>query len=286
MPIFDTPSPIDADLDVSIGHVDMIASERADTLVEITPTNRDRSGDASLARESTVSFEHGRLRIRVPRRLNLFGQSDSVDVRIELPSGSRADIESAYGSVRIRGELDATRIVAKYGNVSADRLGDLVLVAPYGSVDIGEVDGRLDATVGHGQLRITRVTGDARLRGSHGVIDLGTVEGAIDASTSGPLTIGRALGDVTARSAHGAIRVLEAEGGILRLENGYAEVEVGVPAGVAAWVDAASAHGAVRNELTPSPEAAPSDRTAELHLRTNWADILIRRATSRNGARA
>jgi hypothetical protein len=282
MPAYETLTPIDADIDVSAGHVEVVASDRADTTVEVTPTNPGRSGDVSLAREATVAFENNRLRVRVPPRLKLLGPNGSVDVRVELPTGSRAEIETGYGSVRVRGELGAARIVAKYGNVNADRVGDLALVSPHGEVDIAEVDGELEVAAGHGHVRIGRIAGAARLRGAHGSLTLGTTEGEVDVATSGRLTIERALGDVTARSAHGAIRVLEAAGGILRLENGYAEVEVGVPTGVVAWVDAASAHGVVRNELTPGPEAAGTDRTIELHLRANWADVLIRRAVRRS----
>jgi hypothetical protein len=282
MPAYESPAPIDANIDVSAGHVEVVASDRADTTVEVTPTNPGRSGDVSLARQATVAFENNRLRVRVPGRLKLLGPGrDSVDVRVELPTGSRAEIEAGYGSVRVRGELGATRLVAKYGNVNADRVGDLALVSPHGEVDIAEVDGGLDVTAGHGHVRIGRIAGTARLRGAHGTLTLGTTEGEVDVATSGPLTIERALGDVTARSAYGAIRVLEAEGGILRLESTYKEVEVGVPTGVAAWVDAASAHGVVRSELAPGPEAAGTDRTIELHLRANWADVLIRRAVRR-----
>jgi hypothetical protein len=284
MPAYESPAPIDADIKISVGHIEVVASDRADTTVEVTPANPDRSGDVSLAREATVSFEDGRLRVRVlvPPRLRLIGPRGSVDVRVELPAGSRAEIDTGYGSVRTQGQLAATRIVAKYGNVSADRVGDLALVSLHGAADIAEVDGNLDVTAGYGQLRIGRVAGAARLRGAHGTLTLGTTESEVDVATSGPLTIERALGDVTARSAHGAIRVLEAEGGVLRLENGYGEVEVGVPAGVVAWVDASSAHGVVRNDLTPGPEAAASDRTIELHLRADRADVLIRRAAPRS----
>jgi hypothetical protein len=283
MPAYESRTPIDADIDVSAGHIEVVASDRADTTVEVTPTNPGRSGDVSLARAATVAFEDNRLRVHVPGRLKVLGPGrDSVDVRVELPTGSRAGIEASYGSVRVRGELGATRIVARYGNVSADRVGDLALVSPHGEVDIAEVDGGLDVKAAYGHVRIGRIAGAARLRGAHGTLTLGTTEGQVDVTTSGPLTIERALGDVTARTAYGAIHVLEAEGGILRLESTYKEVEVGVPAGVAAWVDAASAHGVVRSELTPDPEAAGTDRTIELHLRANWADVLIRRAVSRS----
>jgi hypothetical protein len=231
----------------------------------------------SLARETTVSFDSGRLRVTVPRRLNLFGKSDSVDIRVELPTGSRVTVENAYGSVQARGALGDSRIVAKYGSVNADTVADLTLEAPYGSVDIAEVTGRLDLTAGHGVVRIVAVRGDARLRGSHGTIEIGTAGGNVEAATSGTLTVDRACGDVTARSAHGPIRVREVSGGSIRLENGYADVDVGVPAGIAAWIDASSAHGRVRNELTPDPDAAASDRSVELRLRTNYGDVVIRR---------
>lgn len=280
MPRYDVPGPIEADVDVGVGFIELIASDRTDVVVEVTPTMPDRSGDVSLAREAVVSFEGGRLRIKVPRRLNLFGRSDSVDVRAEVPTGSRIAVETSYGSVRAYGVFGDCRIIAKYGNVSAETVGDLVLESPHGTIEVADVTGRLDATAGHGQVRIGRIGGDARLKGSHGTIELGTTAGMVDVATSGPLTIDRALGDVTARSAHGAIRVREVTGGSIRLENGYAEVEVGVPTGVAAWIDASSAHGKVRSELTPDPDAAAADRSVELRLRANWADVIIRRLSS------
>lgn len=279
MPSYDVSGPIDLDVTVGVGYVEVVASDRTDAIIDVTPSKPGRGGDASLAREATVSFEGGRLRVTVPRRLNLFGKSDSVDVRCQVPTGSGLSIETAYGSVRARGVLGNCRIVAKYGGVTADTVANLDLQTPYGSTDIAEVTGRLDATVGHGVLRIADVRGEARLRGSHGTIEIGTAGGGIEVATSGALTIDRALGDVTARGAHGPIRVREVTGGTIRLENGYADVDVGVPAGLAAWIDANSAHGRVRNELTPDPDAAGSDRTVELHLRANYGEVIIRRNT-------
>src|ERR1700755_184961 len=198
MPSYDVSGPIDLDAAVGVAFVDIVASDRPDAVVEIAPSKPGRSGDESLAREATVSFDNGRLRVKVPRRLNLFGRGDSVDVRCEVPTGSRVTIENAYGSVRARGVLGNCRIVAKYGGVTADTVANLVLEAPYGSTDIAEVTGRLDLTAGHAAVRIAQVHGDARLRASHGTMELGTAAGDVDAATSGTLTIERALGDVTA----------------------------------------------------------------------------------------
>lgn len=283
MSCYEVSGPIDADLKPGVGFIEVIASARTDAVVEVEPSRPGRSGDVSLAREAVVSFDGGRLRVSVPRRRNLFGQSDSVDVRAELPTGSRIVVETAYGSVQASGVLGDCRIIAKYGNVSADTVGDLTIEAPYGTIEVAEVTGRLDATTGYGLARIGRVGGDAYLRGAHGTMELGTTAGYVEVATSGSLTIDHALGDVTARSAHGPIRVREVTGGSIHLENGYADIEVGVPAGLGVWIDAVSAHGRVRNELTPDPDAAASDRSVELRLRTNYADIRIRRAAITQG---
>jgi DUF4097 and DUF4098 domain-containing protein YvlB len=280
MPSYEVSGPIDLDVTAGAGFVDIVASDRADAVVEVAPSKPGRGGDESLAREATVVFDGGVLRVKVPRRLSLFGKSDSVDVRCEVPTGSRVTIDTAYGSVRARGVLGNSRIAAKYGGVTADTVADLVLEAPYGSTDITEVTGRLDVTAGHGAVRIAEVHGDARLRASHGSMELGTAAGDVEAATSGAFTIDRALGNVTARSAHGPIRIREVSGGTIRLDNGHADVDVGVPTGVAAWIDASSAHGRVRNELTPDPAAAASNRTVELHLHANYGNVIIRRITA------
>jgi hypothetical protein len=280
MPSYDVSGPIDLDVTAGVGFVDIVASDRTDAVVAVVPSRPGRNGDESLAREATVSFDSGVLRVKVPRRRNLFGRSDSVDVRCEVPTGSRVTIETAYGSVRARGVLGDCRIHAKYGGVTADTVAGLVLEAPYGSTDIAEVTGRLDLTAGHGVVRIAEVHGDARLRASHGTMELGTAVGDVEAATSGALTIDRALGDVTARSAHGPIRIREVSGGTIRLDNGYADVDVGVPTGIAAWIDASSAHGRVRNELTPDPAAAARDRAVELHLHANYGNVIIRRIST------
>ena len=280
MSSYDVSGPIDLDVTAGVGFVDIVASDRTAAVVEVVPSKPGRSGDESLAREAAISFDSGVLRVKVPRRLNLFGKNDSVDVRCEVPTGSRVTIETAYGSVRARGVLGDCRIVAKYGGVTADTVGNLILEAPYGSTDIAEVTGRLDVTAGHGVVRIGEVRGDARLRASHGTMELGTAAGDVEAATSGALTIDRAIGDVTARSAHGPIRIREVSGGTIRLDNGHADVDVGVPTGIAAWIDASSAHGRVRNELTPDPAAAASDRSVELHLHANYGNVIIRRITT------
>jgi hypothetical protein len=279
MPVFETSEPIELHVDLSVGHLDVVAEHRSDVVAEVVPTNPDKAADRALAEGASVTFDGRRLRISVsPRRPNLFGRSDSVDVRVLVPATSDVEVHSAYGTVRLRGDLGTTRVDAKYGTVAIDRTGDLTLSAPYGEVDVREVAGRLELDAGHSRTRIGSVGGEASIRAAHGSVDLGVTHGPVVARLSGALTIESAYGDVTAQSAHGVLRIGAALAGVVRLTNGFANVEVGVPEGTAAWVDAAAEHGAVRNELVAGPAAEQTERTVELHLTSAWADVVVRRA--------
>ena len=76
MPAYESRAPIDASIDVNAsGHVEVVASDRTDTTVEVTPTNPGRSGDVSLARQATVAFENNHLRVHVPGRLRCSGRA-------------------------------------------------------------------------------------------------------------------------------------------------------------------------------------------------------------------
>ena len=280
MPGYETSQHIELDVELSVGHIEVVAEDAADAVAEVLPTNPEKPGDRSLAQSATIDFDGKRLSVRVPRRMNLFGRTDSVDLRVLVPTGSDVDIRSAYGAVRLRGEVGRARIDAKYGTVAIERTADLDLSAPYGEVDVREVGGRLDLEAGHSRTRIGSVAGDARIRAAHGSVDIGVTHGAVDARLSGALTIDTALADVTARSAHGVLRIRSAVAGTIRLENGFADVEVGVPDGTAAWLDASSEHGAVRNELTAGPGPEEAESTVELHLSSSWADVVVRRAAA------
>lgn len=278
MPVFETSQSVALDVDVAAGHVEIVGEDRSDVIAEVAPSNEGRSGDRSLAEAATIEHDGDRVVVRVPRRMNLFGRNDSVDVRVAMPRGSHVEVRSAYGSVQLRGVLGSTRVDAKYGTVSIDAVGDLVLSAPHGEVDVREVGGRLDLDAGHSRVRVGAVRGEAHLRAAHGSIDLGVAHGPVVARLSGALRIETALSDVSAQSAYGALRVDAATTGTVRLDNGYGDIEVGVPAGTAAWVDASSAHGTVRNELTAGAAAGGTERTVELHLSSEWADVVVRRS--------
>ena len=69
----------------------------------------------------------------------------------------------------------------------------------------------------------------------------------------------------------------DAKSGSAMLTTSYGSIEVGVPEGVAAYVDVASEHGSVRNHLAPTEGPVEHEVTAEIHAGTGYGDIIVRR---------
>ena len=280
MPTFTTPSPIDLAINLPVGAIEVVASDRTDTVVTVSPTNPDKAVDRRGAEETTVDFDGERLTVKGPKpRISIIGPSESVDLKVELPTGSRLTAEISVGGVRTSGRLGATRIKASTGTVEVDAVADLWLRASHGSASVASADGSIEVTADHGQIRVGTVTGDAIVKSSHGGVQLDDVGGDLDAKLSyGDLEIGTARGSITAKTAYGTIRIADVSAGSVELDSGYGQVTVGVREGVSAWLDLSSKGGRVRNELEgdTSPELAQS--SVAVRARTGFGDITIRRA--------
>ncbi|WP_291054347.1 DUF4097 family beta strand repeat-containing protein [Herbiconiux sp.] len=284
MPEYSTPEPIDLAVNLQVGALDIIASDRPDTVVTVAPTNPGKAVDRRGAEETKVEFDGRRLTVTGPKpRLSWIGPTESVDLRIELPAGSRLTAEIAVGAVRSTGRLGATRIKASMGPVELEATGDLWLRAGHGNASVDTIAGGAEITADHGQLRIGALAGDALLKASHGSIQLGETGGEVEAKLSyGDLEITRALGSVTAKTAYGSIQLREVSSGSVQLESGFGQVTVGIRPGVPAWLDLSSKEGHVRNELDGDTAApAPTEETVAVRARTQYGDITVRRAPAR-----
>jgi hypothetical protein len=279
MPTYTTSTPIDLALHVSAGAIEIAAGDRGDTVVTVAPTNPAKEADRRGAEETTVEFDGQRLTVVTPKpRFTLIGPSESVDVRVELPTGSRLTAEISLGSVRTTGRLGATRVKAMSGGAHLDTTGDLWLRAGHGSASVVAADGSVEIVADHGQIRLGRITGDATLKASHGSVRIEESGGDLEAKLSyGDLEVTRALGSVVAKTAYGSIQLLEVSGGSVEAESGYGEVGVGVRASVPAWLDLASKNGRVRNELEADSAPAGSEQAVSVRVRTQFGDINVRR---------
>ncbi|MEP6481755.1 MAG: DUF4097 family beta strand repeat-containing protein [Rhodoglobus sp.] len=279
MPTYSTPTPIDLAINLQVGRLDVIASDRADTVVTVEPTSPTRAVDRRGAEQTKFEFDTQRLVVTGPRpRLSWIGPTESVDITVELPTGSRLTAEVAAGVVRTVGRLGATRIKASTGQVDVEATDDLWLRAGHGSATVGTADGNIEITADHGQIRVGRVTGDASLKASHGGIQIGESGGDVEAKLSyGDLEITRALASVSAKTAYGTIRLGEVSSGSIQVETAFGQVSIGVRAGVPAWLDVSSREGRVRNALTADAAPAAAEQTVAVRARTQYGDIDITR---------
>jgi Putative adhesin len=279
MPTFDTPHPIDLAVELPYGRLEVVASDRTDTVVTVSPTNPSSASDRRGAEQTRVEFTGQRLVVEGPRpRFSIVGPGESIDVLIEVPTGSRLTADIG-GRVTTTGRLGATRVKGALGGVLIDTTADLWVRSGHGSLEVTAADGSAELTADHGQIRVGSIGGDAILKSSHGSVEVGEAGGDLDAKLSyGELEIARACGGVTAKTAYGSIRIGQVSAGSIRLESGYGQIDVGVPTGVAVWLDAASREGRVRNELDSDVAPAASEDSVVVRARTTYGDITIHRS--------
>ncbi|MCY0904207.1 DUF4097 family beta strand repeat-containing protein [Arthrobacter sp. H14-L1] len=281
MPEYQTNGPIDLALDVPVGRIEVSASERTDVDVRVDPSNPSKKADVRAAAETVVEYRDGRVTIAAPHRYGvLIGSGkESVDVTVDLPSGSRLTAETSVGWIRARGPLGATRIKSSTGDVSIERAAQLQVHASSGEVIVVHVDGDLELTSGNGPTRVDYVGGTSTLKASNGDIHVGVAGGALTAKlANGSISVREALDSVTARSSYGKIRIEEVSAGIIALEASFGEVLVGIRRGVAAWLDVQSKNGVVRNDMNADQGPAGSEGSVEVRVRTSYGDITVQPA--------
>lgn len=284
MPTFTTPEPIAATVELGLGDVHVIASDRDDTVVTVNPSDRSRPADVDAASQTTVELDAGRLAVRAPRLRGLGkivgpnSRSGSIMVVVELPSESHLQITSALGDVRADGRLGDVRVRVGAGHIHLDDTAAAELATGIGSVTIGRVGG--DATIrGAGEVRIAAVHGHAQVKNLNGRTRVGEVTGDLRLrSSNGDITIERNDGRADAKTANGNIRIDEVGGGSIDLATGSGRIDIGITSDTAAWVDVHSRFGRITRELDDAQAPVDEIATAEIRARTSAGDIAIRRA--------
>ncbi|MFC7219223.1 DUF4097 domain-containing protein [Streptomyces polyrhachis] len=280
MPSFDTPEPISVTAYVYAGSLQFTATDRPDTTVEVRPRDPKKDLDVRTAEQTEVAYAAGVLTIRTPKA-NLLGRGGTVDVTVDLPTGSDLDVTGAAARLLGEGRLGEVRVKTSAGDVRLDTTGPLHLQASHGSTTVDRVEGPAEITASTGNVRIGLINGPATLKNSHGTTTVGAVTGDLRASgANGAIDITRAESSVTATTTNGSLRVTEVARGDVQLETSNGSIEIGIREGTAAWLDLNSNRGQVRNTLTTSPAPESADDTVKIHARTNWGNIDVRRATA------
>ncbi|SEN93982.1 Putative adhesin [Actinacidiphila rubida] len=278
MPSFDTPEPISVNAFVYAGSIRFAAADRPDTVVEVLPRTPAKDLDVRAADQTEVAFVGGTLTVTTPKA-NLLGRGGTVDVTVELPTGSRVDVSGSGTSILSEGRLGEVRVKTTAGDVRLDTTGPLQLKASHGSVTVDRVEGLAEITSSTGNVRVGTVEGPAVLKNSHGTTTAGTVTGDLKVNgANGAIDVARAEASVTGTTTNGLLRVGDVVRGSVQLETSNGSIEVGVHEGTAAWLDVSSHHGQVRNALAASGAPEQSEDSVQVRARTNWGNIDILRA--------
>ncbi|MER7056131.1 MULTISPECIES: DUF4097 family beta strand repeat-containing protein [unclassified Streptomyces] len=278
MSSFDTPEAISVIARVEAGSIQFTAGDRADTVVEVRPRDPDKDVDVRAAGQTEVACAGGVLTVRTPKS-GLFGRTGTVDVSVDLPTGSRVDLTGAWTQVFGEGLLGEVRVKTSSGDVRLGATGPLTVTASHGSVTVDRVAGAAGITTSSGSVRAGLLDGPAVLKNSHGTTTVGAATGELRVSGAhGDIDVARAEDSVTATTAHGTVRLGEVARGTVQLETSSGAIEVGVRAGTAAWLDAHSGSGQVRNTLTASDAPGGSEETVTIRARTRHGNIDVRRA--------
>ena len=200
-------------------------------------------------------------------------------VTLEVPTGSALDGTSPMGDFHVEGELGTTTVKTSMGNVRLDLTADLQARTSFGNVTVDRVAGNADVATSSGDIRVGRIDGTAVVKNSNGSTRLDWVAGDVRAkSSNGNVLIGHAGAGVAARTANGDVRVGEVGRGEVVVETAAGELEVGIAAGVAAWLDVSTRFGCVRNSLAGADGPDQSEGTVEVRARSSFGDIVIQRA--------
>ncbi len=283
MKTYETPDPIFVTLEMSVANVQITASERADTVVDVRPTNPERKADVAAAGQTAVDYADGRLRVASPkgwRQWMPWSGRESVDVTIDLPAGSDLRATAGVATVRCAGRLGDCRYKAGVGDIHVDESGPVAVSLGSGDIEVGHTIGDVNVKT-TGSVHLGTVDGAAVVKNSNGDTSIRDVVGDLRVSSAnGDVVVGRARATVVMKSANGDVRIDRAERGRVVAETARGTVDVGIRDGVAAWLDLQTGFGTVSNELAAAGAPAPDEASVDVRARTAFGDITIRRALS------
>jgi hypothetical protein len=279
---YPTPEPIQVVLDMLVGVKAVVKAADTDTTtVSITPNDPTKKDDVRAVGEVNVDYADGVLGVRIARTLRYytwFSGSPTIRVEITVPTGSSLDAKVGAGSVRTQGVLDVCSLRTGAGELYVEQAGATTLHTGAGAVQAGRILGPLHVTNSAGSIRVGTLAGSGTVKTSVGRTVFGEVDGPLSVkSSTGDVAIEQLNGSAEIKCAHGEVRIDRVGTGEVTIDGGYGSIEVGVPEGTAAWLDIASRHGQVRNELVTATAPVETDRTVAVTAHADYASITIRR---------
>jgi hypothetical protein len=239
---FDTPMPVRVEVRIPSGEVEVASVEGHRSTVRL-------EGAQKVLDSVMVELVGDRLLVEQRRKawINLFERGGaSLQVYVQVPVGSSAELATASGDTRLNGVFGGIDVRSASGDLRAD----------------GEVDGDAHVKTASGDIRLGHVTGE---------LDVRTVSGDVEADAVD--------GSVSVKSVSGDVRIASVREGSVSVQSVSGDVQLGVAAGTSIDVDAGSASGELSSEVSLSNQPGdPAERTVVIRSNTVSGDFRVVRA--------
>ena len=228
---FDTPGPLELNVRVPSGDVDLETAEGTETVVEI-------NASSEIEEEARIELHPKRdgheLLVVIEKKSGLFRSlREDVRVRISSPPGAAVEISTASADVEARGDYGAAKVNTASGDVRFEHVAaDAHVNSASGDVSLDQVDGTLSVNTASGDVEIRRLQGDGKIR-----------------AASGDISIDEADSSLKVQTASGDVEVESVREGEVTLQTASGDIEVGIKQGSKLWIDARSMSGETTSEL-------------------------------------
>jgi len=270
---FDTPGATNLAVRIGAGRVELFSVDGHHTTVEVTPLTDDESSRtaAETTRVESRNDPSGSTVVVEQERspgFRLFGREPQILVSIAAPHGAHAHLRVASADVASRGRFGSVRAKTASGAVELSQVSDADIWAASGDVRLGRVTGNAKLHTASGDIQVDRLEGSGKIR-----------------SASGEVAVGEALSDLKIHSASGDQRVDRVSSGRVMLQSASGDLTLGVARGSSVWVDAKSMSGEATSDLDFGHEPP---RAGGPHVQVKATamsgDVRIERAPSERSA--
>jgi len=251
MPTFARSIPLSIKISLPSGSVDVVAEERNDVNVSVTPLGSSRQ-DREAAEATTVVLNGDELKIEPTKGNSYLRSSVQLKIEVQTPLDSDVRISVASATVKCTGRYGAVVVYSASGDMEIeDATGDVKIQTASGNAQINSVGSKFSVKTASGGVRANDVTGSTILR-----------------SASGALEIAQAHADVRSKSASGDLNIGVAHRGAISANSASGKISIGVSPSARVQLDLDSKSGTIANDLGSSGDQSES---ADLRIRARTA---------------
>lgn len=262
---FAVTEAVDATIRVAVGEVEISTSTDGQVHVAVASSVEGDREAESLAEQASITLDHDKLVVELPRRVIWHGGASSVLVTLTVPEGS--SVTGAAGVLTIRG---------------TGQLGDVSVKAGIATVEVEHADA-IRVKGGNGTVQ-ARSSSEVSFSCGRGDVLLGHADDVFVKTAQGRVEIAESNGDVRVKGAMVDLDIASAESGDVAFDAAMGSARVGVAEGATVEFDLSSATGDARSDLTEVDRPSGEGPRLKVQLRTKTGDVLLHRAVRESAA--